>query len=229
MCKRTPLTTCRLEERLSLRDGRLLIAAAALLLACGVNSPLLATTWSASENSSLFGTLNQHWLDSFYPDFGTGNNNEACSPASMTNSLVYLQNAYPGTYGSSLIATAPANINYNGQSGTTADNWIYTAGGLLASSTCMNTTVANGTTDYNFMTAAYNYIEALGPLNTTYSAMDDDQGWVPSCSIAAPPYLGVQQGQYPTPVPVQRIKCGRSRCKSSCRPRIQHQGLLDIP
>ena len=158
----------------------------------------MLTTWSASENSSLFGTLNQHWLDSFYPGFGTGNYNEACSPASMTNAAVYLQNLDPQLYGNSLITPAPANINYNGQSFTTDDNWIYTAGGVVANASNMNTNV-NGTWDFNFLNGAYNYLESRAPGQFTYTAMTGGLGWgYPPTPLANPPYLGVVQNQVPT-------------------------------
>jgi autotransporter-associated beta strand protein len=157
-------------------------------------------TVSASESTSLFGSLDQHWLEAFYPNLGTGEFNEACGPVSMTNTAVYLENLYPQQFGNSLITPAGPNINYNGQQFTTADNWIYTAGGVLASPANMNTIAANGgTIDFNFLAGSYNYLEGRAPGNFEYSAMTSSSGWGnPQTPLAAPPYLGVQQGQYPT-------------------------------
>ena len=127
------------------------------------------STLVAQENRADFGNLDQHSLQVSYPALGTGNNNMACGPVAATNSLVYLDNAFPGVYGTSLIASAGHDMD-NDSAYTAYDDWIYTAGGCLATSSYMNTTKANGTYCDNFTWGLYTYVEQQAPGKTVYSA-----------------------------------------------------------
>jgi len=131
----------------------------------------LMSVWSAAENPAYFGTLNQHSLDYSYPQFGTGEDNMSCGPSAATNSLVYLQNAFPGIYGHSLIAAAGRSMT-GSIANTTYDDWIYTAGGVLASPKYMATTQAKGTYDDDFIQGLYNYTRTASPGRLCYSAQD---------------------------------------------------------
>ena len=141
----------------------------------------LMSVWSAAENLAYFGNLNQGSLDYAYPKFGTGDNNMACGPSAATNSLVYLQNAYPSLYGRSLIALAGHSMQGTG-SYTPYDDWIYTAGGVLATK-YMNTTNA-GTYDGDFTMGLYAYTNTVASGKVRYSAQDC---WVPSWGGSSKP------------------------------------------
>jgi hypothetical protein len=131
----------------------------------------LMSVWSAAENLAYFGTLNQRSLDYSYPQFGTGDGNMSCGPSAATNSLVYLQNAFPDIYGHSLIAAAGRSMT-GSIAYTTYDDWIYTAGGVLASAKYMDTTQANGTYHDDFIQGLYNYTRTASPGTLCYSAQD---------------------------------------------------------
>jgi hypothetical protein len=144
--------------------------------------------FNVQENAGYFGTLNQHSLQYSYPSLGTGSNNMACGPSAATNSLIYLQNAFPSSYGNNLILSAGHDMDNDG-SYTTYDNWIYTSGSGLASSSYMNTTLANGTWHDDFIWGLYKYVENKVPGMTSYSAEDY---WSPT-------YWGNPPATYPPP------------------------------
>ena len=132
----------------------------------------VAVSLDVQENVAYFGTLDQHSLEYSYPGLGSGNGDVACGPAAATNSLVYLQNAYPGVYGNALIASAGHDMDNDGHY-TSYDNLIYTAGGILASPTYMNTTLANGTWhDKLHLGSAQLHRKAQCQARTTYAAQD---------------------------------------------------------
>ena len=95
----------------------------------------------------------------------------SCGPAAATNSLLYLQNAFPNLFGTSLIRLAGGDMDGNGAY-TGYDDLIYTAGSYLASSTYMNTTLTNGTWHDNLIWGNYRYLETNSAGGATFSAID---------------------------------------------------------
>jgi len=164
---------------------RVTVVITVLLLFVGRNAWGL---FNVQETAGYFGALNQHSLEYSYPSLGTGSNNMACGPSAATNSLIYLQNAFPSSYGNNLILSAGHDMDHDG-SYTTYDNWIYTSGSGLASSSYMNTTLANGTWHDDFIWGLYKYVESKMPGMTSYSAQDY---WSPT-------YWGNPPATYPPP------------------------------
>jgi hypothetical protein len=146
------------------------------------------TTLVAQEDYACFGNLNQHSLDTSYPHLGTGDHNMACGPCSATNSLVYLENAFPDTYGTSLIASAGHDMDDDG-SYTAYDDWIFTAGGCLATSNYMNTTQKDGTYEDTYMWGLRTWIEQQASGKTVYSAQEQSasSNWGDSPAPDSPP------------------------------------------
>jgi hypothetical protein len=160
----------RLLPQPSRRSGRKPTARRRLSLEPLEDRRLLAV-WSATEDGAYFGNLDQHSLQYAYSQFGTGNDNMACGPTAATNSLVYLENAFPSLFGQSLIASAGHSMQ--GKSTyTTYDDWIYTAGGVLASPKYMNTTQAEGTYHDQFIWGLYKYTESVAGGKLSYAAED---------------------------------------------------------
>ena len=87
----------------------LLVCLALILLAAPSAN---ADSYAASEESSYFGNLVQP-----YPF--NSSNPYVCAQTSLVNAFVYLQNAYPGTYGTSLVSSPSSmdavarNLNNN--------------------------------------------------------------------------------------------------------------------
>lgn len=174
---------------------RQLLFASLVFLSCPLAS---ATTLTVQQMTADFGTLDQHSLEYSYPQYGLGGGNMACGPVAGINSIVYLANRYSSTYGSSLIAVAPGDMDNSG-SHTVYDDWIYSAGASgMAKYAFMNTTVANGTWHDNFIRGIYAYIEARLPGVSKYSAQDhwSPTYWGNAPSVRPPPSWVL--GQTPT-------------------------------
>ena len=58
-----------------------------------------AYTFGTQNDTTLYGHLNQHDV----PGFGIGDANFGCAPTATVNSMVFLQNRFPGVYGSKLV------------------------------------------------------------------------------------------------------------------------------
>ena len=112
-----------------------------------------AITWSVSNDPSLYGYLDQNTI----PTIGS----VACGPTSAVNSFVFLQDAYPSVYTTSLVPASSGVI-------TNAD--MVAVAQILASATYMNTTVPNGTYWTNFLPAIEKYTEAKDPGVTVYNS-----------------------------------------------------------
>ena len=153
----------------SVRVGRLSLLVCVAYLFSPIAS---ATTLTAQQTVSYFGSLDQHSLEYSYPQYGIGGGNMACGPVAGINSLVYLTNRFASVYGSSLIDVAPGDMDNNG-SHSVYDDWIYSAGASgMAGYAYMNTKVQNGTWHDNFIRGTYSYIEASIAGVTQYSAQD---------------------------------------------------------
>ena len=112
-----------------------------------------ADTYAASETSSYFGSLAQP-----YP-FGTASNPNpyVCAQTSSVNSFVYLQNAYPDIYGTSLVAGTDFN-SMNSVATTLNNNYITTTW-----------SGSDATVKYsNFASGTYNYVLNQGKEGSTY-------------------------------------------------------------
>jgi len=140
-----------------------------------LNSIAFASVLTTQENSSYFGTLDQHSLDYSYPQYGLGANNMACGPVAAVNSLVYLDNAFSSIYGTSLVLLANHDMNNDGLYNT-YDDWIYSAG-VMAGTSYMNTTLANGTWHDNFIWGMYNFVNSKANGKETFSALDYWSSW----------------------------------------------------
>jgi len=153
--------------------------------------------YAVQEPTALFGNLDQHSLSFAYPEFGSGATSKACGPAAALNSLVYLQNAFSGSYGSSLVQSTSTDLDRSGVVNA-YDGWVLTAGSGLAASTAMNTTLTNGTWHDNFIRGLASYVETRSPGHTQYLAQDF---WSPTYWGNAPstkPQPDWVQGQAPT-------------------------------
>jgi hypothetical protein len=96
-----------------------------------------------------------------------GIQNFACVPTAVSNSLVYLQKMYPGTYGTSLIPDT-------NQSGAIDTAEIGAVASTLASNLYMNTknSINGGGTWYDMgIYGKHKYLEEVAPGKTTYAAM----------------------------------------------------------
>ena len=154
---------------------------------------LAMAVYAVQEPTALFGNLDQHALSYAYPQFGSGAASIACCPTAATNSLAYLQNAFPSLYGNSLVATASADLDNSGAVNA-YDSLVQTAGSSLASSTYMNTAQPIGTWHHNFVTGLSSYVEAKSPGHSQYLAQDY---WGVGYS-AGQPRPAWTQGQAPT-------------------------------
>ena len=104
-----------------------LICLAALLLLTAPAFPY--PSYSALENTAEFGNLSQTNANLPQPDF----NKAGCGPTALANSLLYLQNAHPGIYGTSLVLdpnnlAATAKMLVGNPIGTNYLNWTSTDG-----------------------------------------------------------------------------------------------------
>ena len=138
-----------------------------LAVLAGWPSSSRAVVFSAQENAAYFGNLNQNDLSYSYPAIAA----MACGPTAATNSLVYLENAFPSNYGNHLIASAGHDLDGDG-SYTTYDDWIYTDGGVVASASYMNTTSDYGTYFAGFAWGLHQYVENKTPGKSSYLTED---------------------------------------------------------
>jgi hypothetical protein len=121
---------------------------------------LFGPTYSAFENLAEYGFLDQYLLNSRHNFIG----NEACGPTSSVNAMIYLQNRFPGIYGTQLTG------------GSSIYEWENTAD-LLISPDYMDTQPATpgdpgsgGTTDGQFFHGLRKYIvETLGFAQTRFT------------------------------------------------------------
>lgn len=114
-----------------------------------------ATTWSASNDPSLYGYLNQYTIPTIGP--------MACGPASAVNSFVFLQNTYSSVYGTNLVPDSNSN-------GVIDNADMVAVAQILAGPTYMDTTLADGTGWSYFGPAIQNYIESKDPGVTVYNS-----------------------------------------------------------
>lgn len=134
---------------------------------------LALAVYSASQPEAQFGSLDQHSLQYSFPQYGSGDASISGGPVAATNSLVYLQNAYPSIFGNSLLQVASGDMDNNGVLNT-YDNWVYTAGAKVASYSYMNTAASPGigTWHDNFIRGFADFVEAKAPGKTQYLAQD---------------------------------------------------------
>lgn len=103
---------------------------------------------------------------------GTDGRNSACGPTAALNSLIFLQNRYPGTY-------SGTNALIPHQDGNTPEQDQIQAGEVLA---CYMGCGSNGTSISNFIQGKQQYFEATAPNTTNITWMN----------------IFDQNGQYPT-------------------------------
>ena len=170
--------TCRLNRRPlgSARGRRTTFLAgfvAGVLLSPWLSSSGVAEVWTAQENEALFGYLDQSTLNVLYASqYGSG----GCGPSSATNTLVYLQNAYPAIYGNKLILKAPVDQNRDGLVNY-YDDWIYTAAvaGSSAATSGMGSsyfmaTTTQGSHTCNYVSGETAYLENHVPNQAVYAS-----------------------------------------------------------
>jgi len=140
--------------------------AVALLLGLALpvlGSPALPPSYDVQTQLNLYGYLAQNDVSVQPAEI----QNYACVPTAVANSLVYLQNKYPGAYGTSLVP----DVNLSG----TLDNPdIGAVASKLATNAYMNTksTINGGGTWYDMgIYGKQKYIEEVAPGKTTYAAM----------------------------------------------------------
>jgi hypothetical protein len=104
-----------------------------------------AGTISFSNDPSLYGNLNQHNID-----FAYSIGEKGCGPTSEVNALMFLQNQYPGIYGTKLV---PGGDLVNAALNMASD---------------MNTTV-DGTSLSDFISGLKTYVNNAAPGTTMYS------------------------------------------------------------
>ncbi len=110
-----------------------------------------AAMLSVNLPASNYGNLNQHDM-SVYPTM-------ACGPASVVNTLYYLQTANSALYGNSLVP----NSSYAG---------LKSLGNTLAGASYMQTDSTNGTWHDTLMWETADYIESVSAGHTLYAAQD---------------------------------------------------------
>jgi hypothetical protein len=137
---------------------------------------LAMAVYSMQMPTALFGTLDQHDLSASYSQFGSDATSTVCGPTAGLNSLVYLQNAFGNSYGTSLVSPTTSDLDRNGVVNA-YDSWVFTAGSGLAAATTMNTTLTNGTWHDNFIQGLARYTEERAPGRTQYLAQDY---WAPT-------------------------------------------------
>jgi len=122
---------------------------AALLLLAAVSAK--AALVDVSIDDKLFGRLDQHDIEKCP--------NSSCGPAAAVNSFVFLQNMYPGSYGTNLVGDPNEYLN------------LVNTGTTLLDPKFMNTDCADcgpGTLIQNFITGKQAYLEQQSPGKTTY-------------------------------------------------------------
>ena len=136
------------------------------LWAANVQAQTIYEWW---KDTTLYGNLDQHDVPVIGP--------QACGPTSAVNSFVYLQNAYPGIYGNSLVpAVGTTDVNADGATDF-YDAMIETAT-VLGSAGYMNTGAATGTLWDNLLYGKHKYMEEKAPGMTIYEARVNDYfGW----------------------------------------------------
>ena len=150
---------------------RAMAAAMLLVLALGVAS---AEMYSVQKDQSLYGTLNQHDVHHAVPPNKVADPDislNACMPTAFVNSLVYLENRYPGTYDSLLIQQAGKDITGDGVYDT-YDDWAYSAE-VAAGINYMWTDDRIGTYFRDFYYGKQLYIENYAPNRTEYAGEGD--------------------------------------------------------
>ena len=133
----------------------LLVTTLTLLCSIASASRVSAAIITAGEDPGEFGDLNQH---------NTACNNVACGPTAATNSFVFLQNTYPGIYGTSLVPSIPGN-DFGQDEMDVADQL----------STLMHTCNlcnpgAGGTFIEDFIAGKQAYMQSVAPNMTIYAA-----------------------------------------------------------
>ncbi len=137
-------------------------------------SPVWATEYNILKdpNQQLYGNLDQD--DTIPPPLGQ----VMCGPTAAVNSFIYLQNAYPGIYNSSLVPVGVSggqDLDGDGVFGDSYDDMISVAQ-TVGSAVYMNTKVVlggpggSGTWDDMFIFGKQKYIEAMLPGKTIYAA-----------------------------------------------------------
>lgn len=144
---------------MALDPRRSIIAVFAFLLASA--GPVSAgAIYDKQWDPSLYGGLDQH--STHCPDL-------SCGPSAAVNSFVFLQNRYPGIYGSDL-------------AGSTYENWVDTANTLLdpkyMDCDCNN----GGTTIDNFISGKQEYLNDVAPGSTEVHA----QNWFDAANPQKP-------------------------------------------
>jgi hypothetical protein len=123
-----------------MRNLILSVAVAASLVSSAVNA---SGQYSASEDLSLFGYLNQR-----DPQITAVLGDNGCNPTSWVNALIYLQNVNSSYFGNSLV-------------GTSYQDWI-NADLKLSGPKYLNTTSASGTSASSIIPGLQNYFSDLG-------------------------------------------------------------------
>jgi len=147
----------------SIKKGFLLILLCSIMALWPFSAQ--ATQFTFSLNSGQYGNLDQNHI----PTIGS----MACGPTSAINSFVFLQNAYPAVYDKSLVPDTNGN-------GVIDEAEMIAAAQVLAGSTYMDTTLANGTFWSDFTPGIHDYIEDRVPGVTSYSDKyfsDDSGSW----------------------------------------------------
>jgi hypothetical protein len=167
------------------------LAVGALL--CAMPTTSGADLYQIEKDTDLYGNLDQD-------DIPAGGEVD-CGPTAAVNSLVYLENKYPGIYDRHLIP----DIEFP-PDGVRDYNELINAALLLAGANNMNTKPPGGTWDDMFIYGKWNYIEFQIPGVTTYAAQMLGTWGFPGANPPRPPDeippilkpLWVQDQMYPT-------------------------------
>ncbi|MFG0252288.1 MAG: hypothetical protein ACF8NJ_05375, partial [Phycisphaerales bacterium JB038] len=137
--------------------------AIALALSAGLVAGASGAIYEVQKDIDLYGNLNQN-------DIPGNIGASACGPAAAVNSFVYLENAYPGFYNTSLVPVQGQDLDGDGDVDRYDD--MIAAAQTLISPGYMNTQVGVGTYHDDFIWGKYQYIEQAVPGMTVYEAQD---------------------------------------------------------
>jgi len=145
------------------RMGHLVVVFAAVVLMAGLATPAAALVYDVQLTTTLFGDLDQNDV----PVIGAC----ACGPTAAVNSFVYLQNAYPGIYGNSLVPVGAAQgVDHNGDAFVDSYDDMAAVAATLGGLNYMNTKCPGGTWDDMFIYGKQKYVEEQLPGMTDYAA-----------------------------------------------------------
>ena len=156
----------------------------AIMLVAGLGWPAGAEEYNVQKDTTLYGNLNQNLI----PGIGAC----ACGPTAAVNSLVYLENAYPGIYNRSLVPDTMAPFSPNPGHHNLQE--MVAVGTILGNAAHMATVCPAGTWDDMFIYGKHTYIETALPNKTVYGAQMSGNWQNPP--VAAPNW--VQQNTLPT-------------------------------